>query len=496
MQKRHNIDVNVTPSTDIYAGHTTEYDIDILVNGAKPDTFSDITVDLYDENDNKVTASWWTDVQSSVSGYWDIDDLEIIFPGGTWTLYAYNNTHDSQGMNGTIEVTRYSVSTSPSILAWLIDTEVNLTFTLTPSDTNGTLKLDNISGSGLNGSYVGEYHEVDVVNGQATLEEFNASDLGNITFDYYPDDGDYRECDGLLKITTATATSDPDTIYIGEATIVEITITHPATGLPIENVRVDLDYGYNATATKLSRLPDMVRTDSEGKAQFSITSEASGNITIFMERGTDPDNPYVIMSKARKTMSITTDPSVNEGGTFIVSAKDSNGNLIKDATVNMLFNGVTTSTTTGTLELTAPAVPESLDYRIEATAKGYTNDDTTIKVINKPKLYIKSATAVKKDKTFTITAGGDDGNSYGITITITDKNGNEVFSAVTAGPDGVSGKITKTGTFTIIATKDNYESSDPLTVKVSKTEDTPGFELLTLIIAIGVAYILLRRRRH
>jgi hypothetical protein len=496
MQKSHDIVVNVTPSTDIYAGVLTKYDIDILVNGAEPEDYTDITVDCYDEWDNKVSDTWWTDVQSSISGEFDVDDLEIYFPGGNWILYAYNDTVDSEGNNGTVEVMRYSVASDPSTLAWLIDTDVNITFSLTPSNTSGYLQIDNITGTGVNGSNVGESYEVYVSDGQVTIENFNATDLGNLTFDYQPDDGEYKEADGLLKITTATATPNPATIYIGEATTVEITVTHPATGAPIENVRVDLDYNKNATATKLSRLPETVRTDGEGKAQFSVTSEASGNVTIYIERGTDPDNPYVIMSKARKTMTITADPSVNEGGTFIVTAKDVNGNLITDATVNMLFNGVTTSTTTGTLELTAPAVPESLDYRIDATAEGYTNDDTTIKVINEPKVFIDAPEKATEKKSFVVKAGGDDGNSYGIKVTVyKDEALTEVKEEkITAGPDGVKFSLAK-GTYYIVASKDNYVDSDAAKVVVAEESGGPGFELLTLIIAIGVAYILLKRRR-
>lgn len=491
MSKNHNIVVNVTPSV-ANAGDIVKYDIDILVNGAAPASYDDITLDLIDSNGGAASG----DDQNSfpVTGSYNIDDKEMTLSGGTWTLYAHNATHDSEGNNGTLIITPYMITTTPSILAWLIDTNTNISIQVTPSS-NGTLQLDNVSTTP-NGSYVGVSPEtIDIMDGQGTLTGFNSTDLGNITFDYTPDGGESREGSGILKITTATATPIPATVYIGEVTTVEVTVTHPATGAALEGVRVDLDLGVNLSDSKLDKLPDYKNTDADGKARFAITAAASGNVTIFIQQGTDPENPFVIRAAARKTMTITTDPSVEEGGTFTVSAKDANGNLITDATVSILFNGVTTTTTTGTVELTAPAVPESLDYRIEGTAEGYSTDDTTIKIINKPKIYISAPTSGTAGTAFTVKAGGDDGNAYGITITVTDASGTTVTTATTAGPDGVSITIGSQGTYTIIASKDNYEDSDPVTISVGGG-GIPGFELLTLIVALGVAFILLRRRRR
>jgi len=491
LAKSHNMKVNCTPTAS-YAGDAVEYDIDITANGEIPDTFSDITVALYHPDGTLVTG----DDEFSSTGAHNIDDQELILTGGTYYLYAYNDTHDSEGNNATLIITPYSVITSPTILAWLIDTSENVTFAVTPAG-NGTLTLNNMT-SAPNGSSIGSTETVDILDGQGTLLDVNASDLGNITFEYTSDGGESRAADGLLKITTATGTPNPSTVYIGEATTVEVTVTHPATGVALSGIRVDLDYGVNLSDSKLSKIPDYGTTDANGKVQFAIQADASGNITIYLQRGTDPDNPMIILSAARKTMTITTDPSIEEGGTFIVSAKDANGALITDATVNILFNGVTETTTTGTLELTAPAVPESLDYRIEATAEGYTNDDTTIKVINKPKLFVKAPSKVAADESFTVTAGGDDGNSYGITITIySDAACTTPVSGktdTTAGPSGVSFKLSK-GTYYIKATKDNYEASAVAEITITEAA-TPGFELLTLIIALGVAFILFRRRRH
>jgi len=64
---------------------------------------------------------------------------------------------------------------------------------------------------------------------------------------------------------------------------------------------------------------------------------------------------------------------------------------------------------------------------------------------------------------------------------------------------GVDGKVTITapsseGDYVITATYEGYdEATITLTIKAGQI---PGFELITLIAAIGVAFILLRRRRN
>ena len=490
--KNHNLYVNMTPTTS-YAGNATLYDINILVNDESvPATYSDITIALYNETGSRVTSSSITS-WSSTTGQYKLEDQEIILAAGTYQIYAYNNTHDTEGHNGTIVVTPYTVTCNPSVLAWLIDTNVNITFQVTPAG-NGTLTIENMSGAPNCSDTTSSGYGIQIINGVGTIANVNATTLGNVTFDYTPDGGAQREAEGLLQVTTAVATPNPDTIYIGEPTLVEITVTHPATGEPLENVRVGLDHGLSLNQSKLAKLPADEFTDSEGKVQFSITAEASGNITIYIKNGSDPNNKYVIKSAARKTMTISADPSVNEGGTFTVEAKDSTGNLITDATVSIKFNGVTYTTTTGTVELTAPTVSESIDYKIEATATGYTSASTTIKVVNIPKLSI--AISGKKEGDVYISP---------VTVTVYDDTGKLLTGAtVTFGTQSdttINGQVefsvthTTAKDYTITATFPGFEDADSVTIKV-KASGTPGFELLTLIAAIGVAFILLRRRRH
>jgi hypothetical protein len=364
-----------------------------------------------------------------------------------------------------------------------------MTFQLTPAG-DGTLTINNMTGAP-EASIEGETTEIAIENGVGTLEEVEASTLGNVTFSYRPDMGEDRPADGLLRVTTATATPSPATIYNGEPTMVTITITHPATGAPLEDVDVRLE-AWNATLSEsiLAKIPDNQSTDAAGKVQFSITAEASGEIVIYIENATDPDNEFVIDATARKPMSIHLNPSVDEGATFTVEAK-SNGVLITDATVTFTFDGQTWPTTTGVATITAPTVATSMAYPITASAEGYiTATGAIITILNIPKLIVAVAGEVKAGQTFTLTVADDTGSAViGASVTFEGKT----YTT------GAGGTVTitapsKEGSYPVTATFPGY---DPIsdTITIEEGGGIPGFELLTLIAAIGVAFLLLRRRR-
>jgi hypothetical protein len=483
MQRNHNMMVNITPTT-AYAGDNVEYNIQVsLVSGGHPPT-SGLTVALYNSTGGLVTG----DDAWSKTGSYDITSEDIILSGGTYYLYAYNATHDSQGHNATLIVTDYTVTSSPSVLAWKIDTDVNMTFQLTPAG-NGTLTINNMTNLP-NASYPGESTQISIENGVGTLGGVNATTLGNVTFCYTPDGGAQRSAKGLLRVTTATATPSPATIYNDEATLVTITVTHPATGSPLKGVRVGLDHGMALNESILAKFPTDQFTDAAGKVQFSITAQASGNITIYMENETDPDNPFVIVAAARKPMTISNDPSVNEGNTFTIEAKY-NGVLITDATVTFTFNGQTWPTTTGTATITAPTVSTSLTYPITATANGYTSVSSNIMVVNVPKLIVAISGDVKTGQTFTLTIADDMGSPViGATVTFEGKT----YTTGAGGTVTITAPSTA-GSYPVSATFPGFGSVSS-TVTVVKGGGIPGFELLTLVAAIGVAFLLLRRKRN
>jgi hypothetical protein len=487
MDRNHNMMVNITPTTG-YAGDSILYDIMVsLIDGGHPNTGS-LSVALFNETGDYVTGmdEWYKDND------YDITDEEIILSGGTYYIAAMNDTCDSKGHNATLVITPYTVTSSPSVLAWKIDEAANMTFQVSPAG-NGTLVIENMS-SLPNCSDVGQDMQIDIMNGVGTLDEVNATSLGNVTFNYIPEGGDERPAEGLLRVTTATATPSPGTIYVGEATAVTITITHPATGAPLQGVEIGLDHDLNLSTTILSKLPDNLITNADGKVTFAITAEASGNVTIFIENETDPDNEFIILAKARQPMTISNDPSVNEGQTFTVEAK-SNGVLITDATVTFTFNGQTWPTTTGVATITAPSVSTSLSYPISAVADGYTSASGMIMVINVPKLtIIPPSGKVSGTQKFTVTIANDAG--AGVTGAKVTFNGVDYYSGVNGACELTAPDVKEdSANYQITATFTGYTDATALTMTIYKTPGVPGFELLTLIAAIGVAFLLLRRRR-
>ncbi|EMR73597.1 hypothetical protein MBGDN05_00530 [Thermoplasmatales archaeon SCGC AB-539-N05] len=485
MDSAHDLVVNATPTTS-YAGDGTQYNIDITTTaGGAPTEDSALYVKLYNETGGLVTG---TDAWSS-QGSNDIDDEEIILSAGTYYLYAYNNTHDSKGHNATITVTAYTVSVTPSVLAWKVDTSQNLTFTVTPAG-DGTLTLNNMTGTP-NASSVGDTETVEILNGTGTLTGVNATTLGNVTFEYTPDDGDSRAAVGLLRITTATATPSPATVYLNKATNVIITVIHPATGAAIQGVRVGLDHGMNLNQSLLIKFPADKFTDADGKVTFGITAGGSGNITIYLANETDPDNPMVIKATAMKIMTATVSPSaVNEGDDFTVTVM-SDGDYVEGAAV--YFDGTDETKTTGvggTVTFTAQSVTGTAAWDITATKEGCTTVATSVNVYNVPKLYIVAVSEVNTGADITVTVHSDiKDNENGVTVTIGSQTGITIGGkAKLAAPDTA-------GDYTITVTKSGYETAtQAITIKAGSA--FPGFEALTLIAAIGVAFILLRRRRH
>jgi len=490
MNKNHNMMVNCTPTSG-YAGDTISYEIEVvLIGGGNPEA-AGLTIELYDMDGNVITGDDELKVQNDHT-----IEVDHELSGGTYQVYAYNDTHDSAGNNATITIEKYSVDATPDVLAWLIDTEQNMTFEVTPAG-NGTLWLQNVSGTpnASDTTVADPGEDIEVENGVATLIGLNASTIGNITFQYQPESGEARPAIGLVQITTAIATPVPPTIYLGESTNVVITLTHPATGLPIPDILVGIDEDKNLSSSILSKLPTSTETDSNGQVAFGLTAEATGEATIFIKGSYDPDNEYVIEAEIKKTLVIDADPSVNEGEDFIVTITDSLGNPVENAVVEFDGDFYTTDADGETDPIEAPYVQVTIDYDIDATATGYTSASDSIKVINMPELFIVGPSKVTGDS-FTITAGGDDGNGNGILVTIY-KGGTELTSGTT-----VNGKVTfsvgskwKAGTYTAKATKTGYAPSDEISIKIEEA-GTPGFELLTLIAALGVAFILLRRRRR
>ncbi|RLF35718.1 MAG: hypothetical protein DRN08_02595, partial [Thermoplasmata archaeon] len=422
-------------------------------------------------------------------------------------VYAYNNTHNSEGYNATFIVKQVTVTCDKTPLIWKHDDNISATFTITyeGEPINGTLLIDNMTLNGdyylawANTSFDGsadtggndsvEIDEDEVVNGVVTVDNITADYLPpgeaemNITFWFKPEsphDGAFARALGVLPVSIPTVTPDKQYVPVGRTTTVTVTVT--GRGQPLDNIFISLSgQGVDQNAT----------SDSEGKAVFSILPTSTGNVSIKVENRTSD----TVITVTSWVLDITTDPisQVDEGATFkVIVKKEGTDTPVEGADVT--FNGQTVQTdANGEATFTAPEVTSDRTFTITVTAVGYAPDPDglTITVINIPKLLIATVSSVTAGSTFEVTVADDTGSPIiGATVTFNE-------NTYTTGAGGIA-KLKapeKTGNYTITATFGSFKSAS-ITIQVKKAPGIPGFELITLIAAIGVAFILLRRRQQ
>ena len=228
-------------------------------------------------------------------------------------------------------------------------------------------------------------------------------------------------------------------------------------------------------------------TDVNGEATFAFTPPTTGDITIKIENRTSTTK--VPVTSWALYLEIPSATGENVEFTVTVRNGTATGAAIADAAVK--FNGVIKTTdSSGQATFTAPAVITPREFTILATKVGHAEALETIMILNIPKLIIVVQGEVSAGSTFQVIIADDTGNAVvGATITIN----NNIF---TTGANGIATVTapSEEGTYTISATFPGYTDADPLTITIA-AGGIPGFELLTLIAAIGVAFILLRRRR-
>jgi hypothetical protein len=111
-------------------------------------------------------------------------------------------------------------------------------------------------------------------------------------------------------------------------------------------------------------------------------------------------------------------------------------------------------------------------------------------ILNIPKLIVAVSGEVKAGQTFSLTVADDTGSAViGATVTFEGKT----YTTGAGGVVSITAPSTE-GTYPVTATFPGYDAVSG-TVTVLKGGGIPGFELLTLVAAIGVAFLLLRRRR-
>ncbi|HEC86268.1 MAG TPA: hypothetical protein ENI49_00100 [Thermoplasmatales archaeon] len=500
-------DLKVEMSKDTFmAGQLTDFWVNVSVvdeNGNKtgePDD-SGLHVRIYNSTGDDVTDSIGSLSTSDLDGSASIElNSEYFTEPGTYTVCAYNYTHTSNTTSGTYNATftviPVTVTCDKNEFIYKYDDNISATFTVTwqgNSVGNGTLRIFNISdATTYNQTWVNysadptAYIDVDVVNGIFTMHNITANLLPTnkgvryITFAYEPEDSTvFANATGSIPVKVPDATPDPSEVALNEPANVKITVT--GRGEPLEGVFVSIDGPGNLAMNGT--------TGADGTITFSFVPTATGDINIKVYNRSTGSKITV----TAHTLNIDAPAQANEGETFTVTVKDENGNAVSDAQVTFSGTGETKTTDssgkvtfTGTVSGTLPY----MTYKLTATKAGYKSDEESITIVGVPQLYIEAPATVDAGSTFTVKVTSDTGAVYGVEVTF---NGE---TKTITGPSGVTftapSSVTKETPYTITATKDGYkDATATITVKPA---GIPGFELITLIAAIGIAFILLRRR--
>lgn len=471
--------------------------VQVTVGGDVIDDIDTVIGEIKDANgDVRQTLTFTED-----GDYWKVTD-EIIGWAGTLTITAINNTDQAQHQgSSSYDIELVTITFTPGELTCAIGL-VNQTIAVTTADALGNplpedtrLYLNNdATDTTTNRNYVdldsdgaGEFKVTALGDAKgkinATLEATYVAGVGNLTT-------------GQLTISLPVFTIVPETIYIGQSNIVTIW-TKDSNGEAIAGINLTL---WGNTITQ----PEPVMTDSGGKAIFSLEPRSSGYANVTIARNVTysagaltwtndviTDAYITIDSLSTFTISVSKSP-IYQDETLTVTVT-SGTSPVADATITFgEATAVTDSDGKATFTVPDPGV-ESAIYTVTAEKNGYITKEKSITVI---KVYTLSAsgptTNPKAGEAFTIKvilAGK--GAAVGASVTFneetvaTDADGYAIFTAPAIEED--------TKEYTATVTYGNY---DPVTVTITVEKGTPGFELLTLIAAIGVAFILLRRRRN
>jgi len=481
--------------------HDWEFQIREGMNGSIVDDVDSVTAEILDAEGDTLQEY---DLEEKSGNIWYMDDWIPHFAGHV-VITAVNNTDENEhDGNITFMAELAMITFSPSAATAGIDLE-NLTVTVTAMDANG-LPIPEGTRFYVNVEVENDTQDIDA---DFTLDEdgvgeFDITKVGdnktkvNLTLeDAYDEDYRGNVTDGSFMIDFPVFMLSPDTIYIGQSNLISIT-AHDYLGDPIEGVNLTL---LPSIAGILNSQPDPVQTDEDGVVELSISPSASGKLNVTIARNIRyvggqltwtnavvTDTFLTVTSIRTMKVSVSQSP-VYEGQMFTVTVTTGAGVSVSGADVE--FAGTTVQTgSDGKASFTAPDPGvESVAYVIVVEKTGYVSEDKTITVIKVYDIAIvgpDSAPAAGESFTVTVLAKGQP--LAGATVTFNGKTS-------TSGGDG---KLTLTapdsaGDYTVTASFPNYDDGT-LTITIGEGQ-IPGFELFTLIAALGVAFIILRRRR-
>ena len=497
-------DLTITMTTPTEGNQTftagIEQDIAVQITNPDGDIVDDIdtvTGELLNEDGDTIQTIEFTED----GNYWTVED-QIIWFSGTLKITAKNQTGDAQHEgSASFDVEPATVTFTPGEITCAIGL-VNQTITVTVVDALGNPITDTRLYLHRDDASVATwYNNKDYVDlDDDGAGEFKLTALGDIEGkinatlqDNLPAIG--NRTSGQLTISFPVFTIDPETIFIRQSNIIKIWAYRVDGETPIEGINLTL---FGTGFGDISVQPDPVQTDSTGKVIFSINPDSSGILNVTIARNVRwvsgdlqwtnaviTESHITIDSLSTLNIALSKSP-IKQGETLTVTVTTGTS-PVSGVTVTFGENTeVTNSNGVASFTVPDPGV-ESAIYTVTAEKNGYVTKEKSLTVI---KVYELSATATVGDNGM-VTVNAiliGKGAAVGATIEFngetetTDINGKATFTAPAVSEDT---------DYTATVTYDSYTATATVTIS-----PTPGFELLTLIAAIGVAFILLRRRRN
>jgi hypothetical protein len=535
MKPQNDLEVEMSRTTMLAGQRYDNFYINCTFAGNSTDTPSTESTDrnnfhirIIDQDGTDVTETF--DSSSSMVGstLTGDSDYSYVFDGvycttpGTYTFYAYNNTHDSEGHNWTVVVEQVEVSVDKAPLIWKSDQNLSATFTITYNGqpVNGSLRIDNVSDVGdynktwVNCSFDGSNDlsgntsmEIDwdiITNGVITIHDITPAhmDAGQadqiISFWFMPVDddgieGEYARASGQLLVSVPTIAPEQQYIAVGRTTTLDVTVTGRGETLGDIYVRA------HGSGVDQNGTSGTIGSD-KGIVTFSLLPSSTGNISFDVgAEGRTVETPVIIVTGWILDVSVS--PSdVDEGETFTVTViKEGTSTAVADADVTISGIGTAKTDANGEATFTAPLVTSDRTYDISASAEGYAPDPTppSVRVINVPQLTISVSNLVDgkipAGSQFEVTVGKDTGDPViGATVTM----GDQTVKTQAGGVATLTAPTEEDSTVTITASFSTFTDKTETYTIGPATGGVPGFEVLTLLVALGVAFILLRRRRN
>jgi hypothetical protein len=468
------------------------------------DDIDEVWAVLTDEDNDEDHPLQTINFKERSGSVWVPDDNLMPWFPGELVITAKNNTgeHEHDG-NITFGVDYATITYAPEGVTAGLDLE-DFEVTLIALDANGDplpegqdlyLSIENNTGGC-------ELADSDIACEDDGYAEFEINIVGdlktwiNITLD----DNDWEDGNatmGNFMIDWPIMDVVPDTIFIGRSNTITITAMDYA-GEPVEGINLTLWTGGTSFG-----IPDPVETNADGQVEFSIQPEASGKANVTIVRGIEYVNgmltwdindsiitdTYITITSIREMKISLSKSPIFEGQTLTVTITSGTDAL---SGVDVEFAETTVQTDAdGKAVFTAPDPGvESAVYTVTAEKVGYVTAERSITVIKIWGITIiapSKAPGLGEEFTITVLAKGSP-----LAGAIVEFNGKTYTSSG-------DGKLTitapdKAGDYTLTASYEDYQTAT-ITITIKEGGGIPGFELLTLIAALGVAFILLRRRR-